>query len=264
MENCNSTTTPCPKWRLTSSMSPSTDEERDAIASLPYSTLVSKCMYLATCTRPDISYAVRELACYMSNYGQRHFDAAKHLLQYLQGTRSRGVVYGKTPNPYPLFQAFADSDWAMSEGQRSISGFVIECASAPIAWSSKQQAIVALSSCKAEYLSCTHCAHQIVWLCALLTDIGFPPTDATILYCDNKGTVSCTHDPHSHSRMKHIDIRAHFIRECVNNKIIDVHHIPSTSNPADLLTKPLEKIVHQKWLKSLWMDADQGGVSEGS
>lgn len=143
MENCNSTTTPCPKWRLTSSMSPSTDEERNAVASLPYSTLVSKCMYLAICTHPDISYAVRELTCYMSNYGQRHFDVAKHLLQYLQGTRSRGLIYGKTPNPYPLFRAFADSDWAMSEGRRSVSGFVIECAGAPIAWSSKQQAIVA-------------------------------------------------------------------------------------------------------------------------
>ena len=263
MESCNSTTNPCPKWHLTSDMSLSTDEERKSVVSLPYCALVGKCMYLATCTRPDILYAIRELARYMSNYGQRHYDAAKHLLRYLQGTRSRGLVYGQTPNLYPLFCTFSNSDWAMSKGHHSVSGFIIECAGAPITWSSKQQAIVALSSCEAEYLSCTHCACHIIWLCTLFTEIGFPQSNATILYCDNKGTVFCTHDPHSHSCMKHINIHAHFIHECVNSKIINVHHIPGTNNPADMLTKPLQKIIHAKWLKTLRMDVDQGGVSEG-
>lgn len=262
MESCNSTVTPCPKWRLTSDMSPSTEEEKTTASNLPYCALVGKCMYLSTCTRPDISYAVRELARFMSNYGQRHYDAAKHLLRYLQGTRSRGLVYGDTPNPYPLFRAFADSDWAMSEGRKSVSGFIVECGGAPIAWSSKQQAIVALSSCEAEYMSCTHCARQIVWLRSLFNELGYPQNNPTILFCDNKGTVSCTHDPHAHSQMKHIDLRAHFIRDCVNNHLIDVHHIPGAENTADLLTKPLAKILHAKWLRSLRMDADQGGVSE--
>lgn len=88
MEYCNSTVTPCPKWRLTSDMCPVTTEEKQLTSILPYCAVVGKCMYLATCTHPDISYAVRELARFMSNYGQRHFDAAKHLLRYLQETRS--------------------------------------------------------------------------------------------------------------------------------------------------------------------------------
>ena len=84
----------------------------------------------------------------------------------------------------------------------------------------------------------------------------------TVLFCDNKGTVSCTHDPHSHSQMKHIDIRVHFIRDCVNSKIIDVHHISGVDNTVDVLTKPLNKVIHTKWLKCLRMDEGQGGVSE--
>ena len=132
MESCNSTTTPCPKWHLTSDMSPLTDKEHKSVVSLLYCALVGKCMYLATCTRPDISYTIRELARYMSNYGQRHYDAAKHLLRYLQGTQSRGLIYGQTPNPYPLFRAFSNSDWAMSKGRRSVSSFIIECAGTPI------------------------------------------------------------------------------------------------------------------------------------
>jgi hypothetical protein len=262
MEFCNSTVTPCPKWRLTSDMCPVTDEDKQIASTLPYCAIVGKCMYLSTCTRPDISYAVRELARFMSNYGPRHFDAAKHLLRYLQGTRSRGIIYGNTPSTFPLFRAFADSDWAMSEGRRSVSGFIVECAGAPIAWSSKQQAIVALSSCEAEYLASAHCAREVVWLRSLFNELGFRQDRPTTLFCDNKGTVACTHDPHSHSQMKHIDIRAHFIRDCVNDKLVDVHHIPGVDNTADVLTKPLNKIIHSKWLKSLRMDEGHGGVLE--
>jgi hypothetical protein len=164
------------------------------------------------------------------------------------------------PNPYPIFRSFSDSDWGMSEGRKSVSGYVIECGGAPIAWSSKQQAIVALSSCEAEYLACTHCTRQIIWFRSLFHELEFPQTRSSTLYCDNQGTVTCTHDPHSHSRMKHIDIRAHFIRDCVNKHLIDVHYIPGIENSADLLTKPLNKIIHHKWLKALRMDVDQGGV----
>jgi hypothetical protein len=42
-------------------------------------------MYLANCTRLDIAFAVHELAKFMSDYGTKHFEAAKHLLHYLQG-----------------------------------------------------------------------------------------------------------------------------------------------------------------------------------
>ena len=257
MEHCNAVRTPCPKTRLTSDMCPQNDLERDAAASLPYRALVGKCMYLSTCTRPDISYAVRELARFMSNYGRRHYDAAKHLLRYLKGTISRGIIYGDCTDLTPSFRAFCDSDWAMSERRKSVSGYIILCGGGPISWSSKQQGIVALSTCEAEYISCTHCAREIIWLRSLFKELGFPQPEATLLYCDNLGTVSCTHDPHSHSRMKHIDIRAHFIRDCVNNRVIDVHHIAGAENPSDLLTKTLDRPTHDKWLLSLRLNVDQ-------
>jgi len=214
-------------------------------------------MYLATCTRPDISYAVRELARFMSNYGRRHYDAAKHLLRYLQGTRSRGIIYGDAINMTPIFRGFTDSDWAMNEARKSISGYVLMCGGGTISWSSKQQSVVALSTCEAEYIACTHSARQIIWLRSLFSELGFPQNDATPLYCDNQGTVACSHDPHSHSRMKHMDIRIHFIRDCVNSGVIYVHHIPGAENSADLFTKKLEKVTHQKWLTSLRLTIDQ-------
>lgn len=213
-------------------------------------------MYLSNCTRPDISFTVRELAKFMSNYGTKHFEAAKHLLRYLQGMRGRGVIYGNSPNPYPIFKSFADSDWAMSKGRKSVSGFVVKCGNGPLTWSSKQQVVVALSSCEAEYIACSHCACQVLWLHSLFEELGYPQTNSTPLFCDNQGTVACTYDPQSHSRMKHIDICAHFICDSVNYKLIDVHHIPGSENPADLLTKPLHRNIHNKWLIRLSMHTD--------
>ena len=99
MENCNSVKTPCPAFRLTNEMCPKNKEEHKEAALLPYCAIVGKCMYLSNCTRPDISFAVRELAKFMSNYGPKHFEAAKHLLRYLQGTRGRGIIYGNSLNP---------------------------------------------------------------------------------------------------------------------------------------------------------------------
>ena len=253
MEHCNSVKTPCPSFRLTTAMCPTSDEERKEAGNLPFCAIVGKCMYLSNCTRPDISFAVRELARFMSNYGPKHYEAAKHLLRYLQGTRGRGIIYGNEPDPYPIFRSFADSDWAMSDNRKSVSGFIIECGNGPISWSSKQQVVVALSSCEAEYIACSHCARQILWLRSLFDELGFPQTHPSPLYCDNQGTVICTHDPQSHSRMKHIDIRAHFIRDAVNDRLIDVHHIPGVENPADLLTKPLHRFTHNKWLLRIAM-----------
>jgi hypothetical protein len=104
---------------------------------------------------------------------------------------------------------------------------------------------------------CALCT-QLIWLGSLFNGLGFPQGPTTLFY-DNKGTIACIHNLHSHSQMKHINIRVHFILDCVNQHLIDVHHIPGIDNIADVLTKPLNKIIHAKWLKCLQMDKGQGG-----
>lgn len=155
MEQCKSVLTPCFKTHLTLDMCPKSDAKRDEVAALPSHAIVGKCMYLATCTWPDIAYVVRNLARFMFNYWQKHFEAAKHLLHYLQGTRSKGIIYGDIPELTPTFDCFADVDWASTETRKSISGHVVICGGGPISWSSKQQSIVTLSTCEAEYIACT-------------------------------------------------------------------------------------------------------------
>ena len=62
--------------------------------------------------------------------------------------------------------------------------------------------------------------------------------------------------------MKHIAIRYHFIHDCVNKQIIDVIHILNYSNIADLFTKLLGRVLHQRWVKLLRLNCGQGGVLE--
>jgi hypothetical protein len=199
----------------------------------------------------------------MSNYGVEHYKAARRVVKYLTKTRATGVTYHgqtRTSNSAVEFRAFLDSDWAQAEGRKSVSGYMIEMANAPVAWSSKQQSVIALSSCEAEYLATTHAAKQILWTRSILEELGFKQHNPTVLFCDNRGTVYCTHDPQHHSAMKHIDIRIHFICDCVNKGLIDVHHIPGIDNVADLFTKALGPQNHIKWLTRIGMYADPAGV----
>lgn len=153
-----------PKTRLTPQTTPLTPEESEKVAKFPYGAVVSKCMYLCTCSRPDIAYTVRELAHFMSNYGSSHMVAAKHLLRYLKGTQSLGIVLGSASPTYPILRALsADSDWGIGDAWKSISGFLVMLGDSPLSWSLKQQAAVALFSCEAEYLASTHCAREVLW-----------------------------------------------------------------------------------------------------
>lgn len=241
---------------------PYTLAETERVAEFPYGTILGKCMYLATCTRLDIAYTVRELARFVSNYGPMHITAVKHLLRYLRGTTSYGLQLGGSPPSGPQFiRALTDSDWGMDDATRkSVSGFIVMFGDSPVAWSSKQQGVVALSSCEAEYLATTHAAREVLWFRNLLAELEIPQIQPTTIFCDNQGTVACSHDPLAHSKMKHIAIREHFIRDCVMKRLIDVIHISNKDNTADLLTKPLHRILHHEWVNRLRLCASQGGV----
>ena len=147
----------------------------------------------------------------------------------------------------------------MGDERKSMSGYIVMLGDSPISWSSKQQVVVVLSSCEAKYLATSHCVCQLLWFRNLFEELGYPQTSATPLFCDNQGTIACTHayDPHGHTRMKHIDIHVHFIHNCVNKHFINVIYISNQSNIADLFTKALTKVLHQKWVKFLRLDAGQ-------
>jgi hypothetical protein len=91
-----------------------------------YGRLIGKLHYLSQCTRPDITYAVRELSCYSSNPGEQHWKSAMHLLRYLKHTKYYAIYYGNVDDPYPLFQSFTEFDiWDGIRIQNRHSSYII-------------------------------------------------------------------------------------------------------------------------------------------
>jgi len=95
-----------------------------------------------------------------------------------------------------------------------------------------------------------------------IAELGFQQTQLMSLFCNNQGTIACTHNPHAHSKMKHIAIREHFICDCIIKRLIDIIHVLNEENITDLLTKPLHHTLHVRWIKMLRLDASQGGMLE--
>lgn len=219
----------------------STDAERSSFA-----TIVGSLQYAALSSRPDISYAVNSLARGLAAPTQAHRNAAWRVLRYLAGTPTLGITFGGSLSHRPLL-AWSDANWAGRGGDndgRSTSGWLVQIGTGPIAWSSKKQGMVALSSTESEYVAATLVLQQLIWIRGLLGDCGFirPGEQArpTTLHCDNTAAIALTANQAKVSqRTKHINVRYHFIRECVANKVVQLKWVSTHDQIADILTKPL-------------------------
>ena len=103
------------------------------------------------------------------------------------------------------------------------------------------QKVVALSSCKAKYIAGTTVAYQGVWLSQLLAELKSEERTTFILKMDSQSAIALSKNPVFHECSKHIDVRFHFIRECVGDGKLDIEHVRTEEHIADILTKPLAR-----------------------
>ena len=113
---------------------------------------------------------------------------------------------------------------------------------AAISWKSKLQHTVALSSTEAEYLSLGTATGEALYLRNLLGDLHPAAAGPVTLYEDNQSTIKQASNLQSSERTKHIDIRHHFIKWHVANGDIALEYIPTAEQPADALTKSLDRV----------------------
>ena len=191
-------------------------------------------------TRPDITFAVNKLSQFMHAPSSIHWGAVKRLLRYLNGTRDLGIIL-KSTTPISL-HGFSDADWAGNPDDRTSTGaYVIFLGGNPIAWSSTKQRTVARSSTEAEYRAIASAAAEIEWIKSLLQELGIMLSSAPVIYSDNLGATYLCANPVFHSRMKHLAIDYHFVRDLVQNKQLRVVHVSSSDQLADALTKSLPR-----------------------
>eukprot|EP00253_Pinus_taeda_P016301 PITA_16301 len=180
-----------------------------------YKSIVGSLMYL-TATRPDIMHAVSLISRFMERPKETHWQAAKRILRYVNGTKGFGILYSS----FETFRltGYTESDWAGSvDDRKSTSGYVFHMGSRAISWASKKQPVVALSTAEVEYVATTTAACQAVWLRRVLRDLCHEQENGTTIYCDNSSAITLSKNSVFHKRTKHIDTKFHFIRELVNN-----------------------------------------------
>ncbi|GKA43333.1 retrotransposon protein, putative, ty1-copia subclass [Tanacetum coccineum] len=179
-----------------------------------YRGMIGSLMYL-TSSRPDLIYAVCLCARYQAKSIKKHLNAVKWIFQYLKGTINMGLWYSKDTGM--SMTAYADADHAdFQDTRRSTSGSAQFLDDKLVSLSSKKQK------------------------CTAISNYGFQ-FNKIPLYCDNKSAIDLCCNNVQHSRAKHIDVRYHFIKEQVENGIVELYFIRTEYQLADIFTKPLPR-----------------------
>jgi hypothetical protein len=236
------------------------ESDAELVNNIPYQEAIGLLIYAAIGARPDISFAVQALSQYNIRHTAEHWTAVKCVFRYLKGTLDCGITYGGKRSEVTLktfyenirLEGFSDADWgANPDDRRSISGYAFLIGNGAVAWSSKKQQTVALSSMEAEYLAISHAAKHAIWMNNLLNELGHSQDGPVLINADNQSAIAFTKDNTDHSRTKHIDIRHHFIRDCIHDGQITIGYIHTDENSADIFTKALAKDKHKHLAMSM-------------
>ncbi|KAE8192250.1 hypothetical protein A4X06_0g6265 [Tilletia controversa] len=205
-----------------------------------FAALIGCLLWLAQGTRPDIAFPVGYLARFMSNPSPAHFLAAKRILRYLKGTRTKGLHFTGTEKA--AISGWSDSDHATDHStRRSVSAYIFRVFGNMVTWRSKLQATVSVSSTEAEYIALSEASREAKWLRSVLTELGIKLRRATDILTDNKGAEAISKDPGQHGKTKHIEVHHHLVRKLQEMKEVLVGRVHTDSNPADMLTKVMTR-----------------------
>ena len=150
-----------------------------------YMTVVGALLWLASFTRPDLTYAASVLARFVSNPASAHYTAMQRVLSYLHGTRALSLVL--SPTVAPSLEVFTDADWST---RFSTSGCVILFRGCPIHWHTRLQRSVSHSTAESEYIAASAAAREGCFVRDLLLDLDVLPSGPTPLRMDSKSATS--------------------------------------------------------------------------
>jgi hypothetical protein len=203
-----------------------------------YRSMIGSLLYL-TATRPDIQFSVCLCTHFQASPRTSHRQAVKRIFRYLRYTPELGLWYSASSSLSLL--GFSDADFAGCRVDRkSTSGTCQFLGSSLVSWSSRKQSSVAQSTTEAEYVAAASCCSQLLWITYTLSDFGEECSHVPLM-CDSTSTISVAKNPVLHSRTKHIEVRYHFLRDNVEKGNIDLIHVPTKKQLANILTKPLDQ-----------------------
>jgi hypothetical protein len=250
-DNVKTKDTPAASTRILSRHSNSDDFDN----SFNYRSVIGKLNYLEKGSRSDIAYITHQCARFAINPKRQHGYAVRWLARYLKATRDKGTILRPDHSKEEL-EVYVDADfagnWDPNETEdrdtaRSRHGYYITYAGCPILWKSQLQNEIALSSTESEYTGLSYALRDAIPIMELFKEmkkVNMPiKSSKAKVHCkvfeDNSGALEIAKVAKFRPRTKHLNNRLHHFRSYVDAKEISIHAIETASQPADLLTKPL-------------------------
>jgi hypothetical protein len=157
-----------------------------------YRSMIGSLLYL-TASRPDIAFSAGVCARFQANPIESHLTAVKCIIRYVNDTLSYGIWYSRETNL--VVAGYSNADWAgNADDQKSTSGGCFYVENNLVAWMSKKQATISLSTAEVEYIAAGSCCTQLLWMKTLLGDYGFSQ-DTMIINYDNTSTINISKNP---------------------------------------------------------------------
>jgi hypothetical protein len=220
---------------------------------LSYAQRVGSVNYPAVVTRPDIARTAQKLSEFLVNPGPEHIKAVERAISYGYGTRTKAIEFNPSLE-VPVFQASTDAAFADDPNTRhSTEGYLFSLFSGPIDWRCTKQKTVKTSTTEAELASLSHGAAQLYMWQRFFRTINLDLRQEYKIYCDNMQTVRLMlqETPKLVTKLKHIDIHNHWLRQEVKEGRLKVEWITTTEMKADGFTKALPRQKHEEFVRQL-------------
>ncbi|XP_031283142.1 secreted RxLR effector protein 161-like [Pistacia vera] len=203
---------------------------------VPYSNAIGYVMYVMISTRPDLAYAITLLSRFMSNPGNEHWNALKWLLRYINCTVQIGLVFCKRNASLDLV-GYVDVDFVGDrDSRKSTTAYYFTLGGNCVSWKSQLQPLVALSTTEAKYVTVSDAFKEATWLQGILKEADWLSGTATV-YSDNQSVIHLSKNPVYHERIKHVDVKHHFVRDIIAKGKVNLLKVPTEENLADMGTK---------------------------
>jgi hypothetical protein len=255
IENCNPAKTPFPGVQQ---LHKRRDDEEQADREL-YRRIIGKIMHLMIYTRPNLAYAISKLSQYNSDPSAEHLAVAKHVLRYIRGTLDHGIKYSNDPNAdlWPI--SYSDASFQSDpDDSKPHSGYVSFLSNGIISYKSHKQSCVAQSTMESEYIELSEASKDIIFLRIVLESLHLGREQPVVLQTDAQAAFQHVKNNVNHSRTKHFVRSHHFFRDAQEKGVVDIVKIPGNEQAADILTKPLQRQLHEKGVELLGLISKPG------
>jgi histone deacetylase 1/2 len=251
MENSN------PNWTPARADALGKDEQGQPMQELwNYRSIVGMMLYLSTNSRPDITYAVSQIARFSYAPKQSHARAVKMIARYLARTKDKGTIV--TPSKVLHLDLYCDADYAGLYGQeedrdsnssKSRAGYIILLSGCPVVWKSSLIQEITLSTLESEYVALSKSLRILLPLKRLLKEmcehVGLPQDYTTTIrasvFEDNQGAFLLAKNHRLTNRTKYLLTKWHWFWSHYKNKEFDIYKCPTTEQRADFMTKGLTR-----------------------